>query len=205
AAHNAGVTVVIVGIGPKNSRKKIIYEQTADGDNISRQVSNINSYLISGNNTIVESSRTHISGLPEFERGNSPTDGGHLLLKSHELEVLNLSKEQKKKFIKTFIGSKELIHGSRRYCLWIEDSEIDEALNIPVIKDRIEKVKEFRLGSKKKATVKATEWAHRFDERKEIPKNGFICVPVISSENRPYLPVALLPEGTVVSNKAFML
>jgi hypothetical protein len=30
-------------------------------------------------------------------------------------------------------------------------------------------------------------------------------VPVISSENRPYLPAALLPGGTVVSNKAFTL
>ncbi|XZT12940.1 class I SAM-dependent DNA methyltransferase [Acinetobacter baumannii] len=205
AAHNAGVTVVIVGLGPKNSRKKIIYEQTFDGQNISREVKNINSYLISGNNTIIESSRKHISGLPEFERGNSPTDGGHLLLESHELELLHLSKQHKDKFIKPFIGSKELIHGSRRYCLWIEDNEIEEALQIPVIKERVEKVKEFRLESKKKATVKAAEWAHRFDERKPIPKNGFICVPVISSANRPYLPVSLLPAGTVVSNKAFIL
>lgn len=205
AAHNAGVTVVIVGLGPKEARKKIIYEQNSDGENISRQVSNINSYLISGNNVIVESSRTHISGLPEFERGNSPTDGGNLLLESHEVDELNLSTEHKRKFIKTFIGSKELIHGSRRYCIWIDDNKIEEALDINVISNRVSKVKEFRLSSKKKATVKAADWAHRFDERKTIPENAFICVPVISSENRPYLPVALLPAGTVVSNKAFIL
>lgn len=203
AAHNAGVTVVIVGIGPKNSRKKIIYEQTADGDNISRQVSNINSYLISGNNTIVESSRTHISGLPEFDRGNSPTDGGFLLLESHEIEALNLTIEQRNKFIKPFIGSMELIRGLRRFCIWIEDNVVEEALQIASIKERVEKVKQFRQSSKKKATVKAAAWAYRFDERKPLPKEPVLCVPVTSSENREYLPVGLLSTGTAISNSSF--
>lgn len=203
ATHNAGVTVVIVGLGPKNARKKIIYEQTLDGESISRQVSNINSYLISGDNIIVESSRVNISGLPEFDRGNSPTDGGFLLLEHHEIEALNLTKEQRDKYIKPFIGSMELIRGLRRFCIWIEDNEVGEALKIVSIEERIEKVKHFRQSSKKKATVKAAAWAYRFDERKPLPKEPILCVPVTSSENREYLPVGLLSSGTVISNSSF--
>ena len=66
-------------------------------------------------------------------------------------------------------------------------------------------MRRFRLESKKAATVKAAGWPYRFDERKPLPSEPVICVPVISSENRPYLPAGLLAGRTVVSNKAFTL
>src|SRR6185437_14596881 len=57
----------------------------------------------------------------------------------------------------------------------------------------------------KAATRKAAQWPYRFDERKPIPTDPIICVPVTSSQNRQYLPAGLLREGTVVSNLAFAM
>jgi hypothetical protein len=206
ASHNAGVTVVIVGISTHAGTGRPLVSLADDGSLIVKSAVNINPYLIDGPNVVIHPLSKSLSGLPEMARGNSPTDGGHLILEHSELASLDLGGEAYSQFIRPFIGSRELISGSRRFCIWVEDQAVYKAESIPSIKERIERVRKFRLGSKKAATVKAANWPpYRFDERKPLPKQPVICVPVISSENRPYLPAALLPEETVVSNKAFTL
>ena len=205
ASHKAGVTVVIVGISNHAGRSRQLVSVTDDGELIVRDVANINSYLIAGQDTIVHPRSKSLSNLPEMSRGNSPTDGGNLILEPSDLAKLSLTEEQRTRFIRPFVGSKELISGTRRFCIWIEDDELDDALEIPPIRERVELVRKFRLESQKAATVRASNWPYRFDERKPIPSHPVICVPVISSENRSYLPTTLLPSGTVVSNKAFTI
>jgi hypothetical protein len=205
ASHNAGVTVVIVGISNHAGKRRRLTSLSDDGGLMVKEAENISPYLIAGKNVIVEPSSKTLAGLPEMVRGNSPTDGGHLLLEAEQVLSLCLTKEEVAKFVRPFIGSRELISGSRRFCIWIEDDAVDSALNIPEIKARVDKVKEFRKASQKAATVKAATWSYRFDERKPLSYEPIVCVPVISSENRPYLPADLLPGGTVVSNKAFTL
>lgn len=205
AARNAGVTVVIVGIGTSSHRPRQITSLSSDGSIATRDVTNITAYLTVGPNIFVNARRDTLSALPEMARGNSPTDGGHLLFERPEVTALALEDDRVKRFIRPFVGSKELISGVPRYCLWIEDDAVEEALAIAPIRQRIEGVRSFRLASDKKATRKAAEWPHRFDERKQVSPHPVICIPVVSSENRPYLPAGVLPSGTVVSNKAFSL
>jgi MmeI, DNA-methyltransferase domain/MmeI, target recognition domain/MmeI, N-terminal domain/MmeI, helicase spacer domain/MmeI, C-terminal domain len=205
ASHKAGVTVVIVGISNHPGRTRQLVSIADDNELIARDVGNINAYLIAGPNVIVYPCSRSIANLPEMARGNSPTDGGHLILEYSDIASLSLTDSERAKFIRPFIGSRELISGIRRFCIWIDDDAIDEALKLPKIKERIDLVRKFRSSSQKAATVKAAKWPYRFDERKAIPASPVICVPVISSENRPYLPAALLPSGTVVSNKAFTI
>ncbi|MEG4336907.1 DNA methyltransferase [Microcoleus sp. D3_18_C2] len=205
ASHNAGVTVVIVGISRQYGTSRLLYSISEEHKTIVKDVGNINPYLIPGSDVIVYPSSKSLSGLPEMSRGNSPTDGSHLILEYDELETLNLSQESRSLFIKRFVGSQELISGSSRYCIWIEDDQVEVARREDSIAARIARVQSFRKESKRAATVKAANWPHRFDERKPIPRSPVICIPVISSENRPYLPVGVLPSGTVVSNKAFTM
>jgi hypothetical protein len=205
ATQNAGVTVVIVGISNHAGTRRLLVSLADDGTSIIKDTDNINAYLIAGPNVIVHPFSKSLSNLPEMARGNSPTDGGHLILECGEVAELGDKADEYAHFVRPFVGSKELISGGRRFCIWIEDGAVDEALSIPSIKERVDRVRLFRLESKKAATVKAANWPHRFDERKPLPSEPVICVPVISSENRPYLPAGLLPDGTVVSNKAFTL
>ena len=205
ASHKAGVTVVIVGISNHAGNNRPLASLADDGAVIIKETSNINPYLIPGQNVIIHPESKSLANLPEMARGNSPTDGGHLILEFSELDHLEIKDREAKIFIRPFVGSKELISGNHRFCIWIEDDSVARALEIPVIKERVERVRMFRLESQKAATVKAANWPYRFDERKPIPTKPVICVPVISSENRPYLPADVLPPGTVVSNKAFTL
>lgn len=203
ASHNAGVTVVVVGFSSQRRDRIVLFEENDEGEVINRQVATLNAYLIPGDNTIVEPQRSQISGLPQFDRGNSPTDGGHLLLQKNSLKDLALTDAQFRQYVRPFIGSIELIHGLRRFCIWIDDSDREAALAIPSIKKRIEQVRSFRLASSKAATVKSAAWSHRFGERKPLPLAAIICVPVTSSESREFLPAGLVEKGTVISNLAF--
>lgn len=205
ASHNAGVTVVIVGLSNRIQTTKRLFSLSENGETIVKEAANINPYLIPGSNVIVHAESRNLSGLPEMARGNSPTDGGHLILEHEELGSLELNEEARRTFIRPFVGSRELIAGTSRLCIWIEDNQIEEARREAALNERMEKVRSFRRGSKKAATVKAANWPHRFDERKPVPDSPVICIPVISSENRPYLPANLLPAGTVISNKAFTI
>jgi len=205
ASHNAGVTVVIVGISNHAGTRRPLASLADNGTVIVKEAENINPYLIPGLNAIIHPASKSISNLPEMIRGNSPTDGGFLILESGDVTKLNLKDEYRAEFIKPFVGSKELISGTHRFCIWIEDDAVERALEIPQIRERVEHVRKFRLQSQKAATARAASWPYRFDERKPIPTRPVICVPVVSSENRPYLPVDVLPAGTVVSNKAFTL
>ena len=42
------------------------------------------------------------------------------------------------------MGAEEYINGKKRYCLWIKDEELDDALKSEFIANRVKKVKNFR-------------------------------------------------------------
>ena len=53
ASHNAGVTVAIVGVGPKNNKLKSVYSLDESGELLKNTGQNINAYLAFGPNIIV--------------------------------------------------------------------------------------------------------------------------------------------------------
>jgi len=134
--------------------------------------------------------------------GNMPNDGGGLiLLRSEKDELLNQNPEAKI-FIKKFLGSQEFIRGQERYCLWIEDKDLELALKIPFIKNRIEKVKKHRLASKDKGTNKLSHRSHQFRDRNI---GNSIIIPSVSSEARPYIPMGFLTKDIIISNLALSI
>lgn len=204
AAHNAGVTVVIIGFSNSyKGKKKIFY---SDKETLTvKEVSNINAYLVAEKDVIVDSISTPLnSSLSNMKFGNKPVDGGNLLLKSGEISDLKMTEDQKKKFIRRIYGSAEFIRGNSRYCLWIEDSNLEQALTIEAIKKRIENVRIMRLQSTDKSAREMADRSHQFREM-YAAKINTIIIPRVSSENREYLPVGLLPKNTVISDSAFAL
>lgn len=205
AAHNAGVTVAIIGIAPISERPKILFSNGADGKTIRQESGHINAYLVPGKMVTVERQQVVISpGLSSMERGNMPVDGGNLLLDEGELADLKLDNSQKSKFIRRIVGSAEFIRGIQRYCLWIDDKDANEALTIPTIAQRVEAVKKMRLASRDSGARGMAEKPYQFREN-NISKFQTIVVPGVSSEARPYLPVGVLGSKYTVTNLAFAL
>lgn len=203
ASHNAGVTVVIVGISKQAPKIRKLFSVTDESENTVKDTENINAYLIAAPNIIVEKAPKPLGNFAEMSFGNKPVDGGYLLLSKDEVENLGLTISQKERFIRRIYGSAEFIRGLERYCLWIEDDYLKEALSIPEIKQRVEGVRQLRLASSKKSTIESAIKAYLFGEVRQKGTERIIIVPSVSSENRSYLPCGYLSSGTIVSNAAF--
>ncbi len=203
ASHNAGVTVVIIGITtqPRNPRR--LFSLDDSGQLIERQCAHINAYLAAGSSVIVDKTSQPLGTQSEMTFGNTPIDGGHLLLSRDERDALQLTPAQQGRFIRRIYGSAELIRGLERYCLWIEDQHLAEAQTIPPIAQRLRDVRIMRLNGGKTARDIA-EKPHQF-QRMYFGKHSTLIVPSVSSETREYLPCGYAPFGTIVSNLAFAL
>ncbi|MYM92304.1 class I SAM-dependent DNA methyltransferase [Duganella vulcania] len=203
ASKNAGVTVAIVGFGKNIRGVRHLFSVTDDGNSIVKVAENINGYLTAGSNIEVQKASSPMGPLAEMTFGNTPIDGGHLLLDTQELLALGLSDDQASRLTRRIYGSSEFIRGTPRHCLWISDSAIAEAMSIPAVRKRVELVKESRL----KGGTTAREIASRPHQFQRMNEGQFhtIVVPGVSSENRPFLPVGLIEPGSVPSNKCFAL
>lgn len=204
ASKNAGVIVVIVGISRKPKKRKL-FLISPKGDTVSKDVDEINAYLVPGKNVYINKCNEPISELSVMDRGNGATDGGNLLFDGGDLERMGLTSQQIAKFVRPFYGSAEYIRGLQRFCFWINDSVLEEALIVTPIKERISAVRKMRLASKKESTRKGAETPHKFDEIRQAGNETAIIVPRVSSENREYLPAGYLPAESIVSDSAFAL
>jgi len=205
ASHNAGVTVVIVGISNYVGKTRKLFSIADDSSTMAKDVENINAYLASGKNIIIKGFSNPIGQQSKMYWGNKPTDGGHLILELHEKKTLLKSQPNAEKFIRTFLGSKELIQGLRRFCIWISDEEKAEAETIAELAERIKKVAEFRASSKAAETRPAAAFPHRFRQIQAIANNHTIALPAVSSENRAYFTVGLTDKNTIHSNRNFAI
>jgi len=200
AAHNAGVTCVIVGMGrPSNAPKRLF-----DGDTV-RDVEVIGPYLAPGTTVIVaKTSKPLAPDLQPMTRGNQPTDGGNLILDRNERDALLKAHPEAARFVRRLYGSQELMKGIERYCLWVGDDEVEEAKAIPELARRFDAVARDR--SKEEASEISKAFAdrpHRFLQRPGAATSHTIMVPRPASKDREYLPVDVKDETNITSSEAF--
>tara|TARA_B100000508_G_scaffold141022_1_gene145175 strand:+ start:1141 stop:3840 length:2700 start_codon:yes stop_codon:yes gene_type:complete len=200
AGNNAGVTCVIIGVGHQDTKSKRLF--TKDGE---IQAGNINPYLSDAPTAWIQTSNTPISLLPSMVLGSAPKDGGNLILLPDEMKAMINSFPQAEKFIRRLIGSQEMLKDIERYCLWIENEDLEEAMIVPPIAERIEKVRQMRLSSKKAATRKSASRPHEFDENRHRESKYTIVIPSHSSGHRFFIPVNSYNDGEVVNNSAFTI
>jgi hypothetical protein len=205
AQKNAGVTVVIVGVGRATSEAELFDMETV------RLVHELNPYLVPGKTTYVQSSSTPISSLPKMVTGAMPRDGGNLLLCREEVDEFThaISRHGRHSicasWLRPYLGSAEIINGGVRFCLWIPDDDSSLAKEIPWVEKRLAAVSEMRSQSPLDSTRAFANQPHRFVYLAGDSLNNVIGIPSVSSERREFLPVDLLKAGTIVSNLAFAL
>ncbi len=204
ASHNAGVTVAIVGISNHADKVRYLISVEDSGETIAKEAANINAYLVAGSNVIVDKAAKPLAALFAMSFGNKPVDGGNLLLSVDEVNALGFSKEQRDRFIRRIYGSAEFIRGLSRYCLWIEDEDLDKALIIEPIRQRIEGVRKMRLASRDKSANDMAARSHQMREM-NIGRKQTVSMPCVSSENRDYLPVGVIDSRSTVTNLCFAL
>lgn len=182
AKNVAGVVVVIIGlrnIEPKAD--KFIFK-----DNLKTKVTTISPYLSDISNIIVTKKEKSISGLPDMSFGNMAADKGYLLFTEDEINSFISQNPTSKKFIKEVVAAKEFLNGKRRFCLWLEGVDLNEALNIKGIRERVDNVKKIRLNSSRPELARTP---HLFAQITQPKNTDIIVIPRATSENRLYIPI----------------
>ncbi|MES2493708.1 MAG: DNA methyltransferase [Pseudomonadota bacterium] len=197
AARKAGVTCVVVGLRQAQAGPKFIYEQE-----IKREVSRLNAYLLAADDIYIPRHSESVSALPKMLKGNQPTDGGNLILTSEEKRDFIVTNPTAERFLRPLYGSKELIDGLSRFCIWIEDGEVEAAKSVKAIADRLGKVRETRLASPAESTRKRADDAHKFIQIQDYGRRA-IVIPEVSSEKRYFLQCSLIDNDVIATNKLF--
>ncbi len=201
ARDNAGVTVIILGI--RNVSTRPVKRLFKDG--IESSVSNINAYLEDAPDVYISRRSKPLSQqFPDIRSGSMPNDGGSLVLDKNEVDQLLSGAPHTQKFIKRFIGSAEFIRGLERWCLYITDEQLDEAVQYPEIKERLARVREHRLKSTETSTKKIASKPNRFYYSPHKNSDAII-IPLVSSQRRKYVPIGVVDQNTVISNLAFAI
>jgi hypothetical protein len=199
AKNRAGITVIVVGLDSDTAGLRTIFSGES-----SRTVSHINPYLTEHRIKIVEASRRPLFLHHPMDYGVYYSKSAGLILDAEEREAL-LRDGFPPQCIKSFLGSTEFINGNARYCLWLTDADLDSVVpRFPPIASRIASVKNDRLATEDKAVNKLAARPHQFRERKG-DESQKLFVPIVSSENREYIPAGLAGGAVIPTNKAFYM
>lgn len=199
AAKKAAVMVSIVGVAHKSDSSKTIYNES-----LATTCRSIGPYLNPNSEVVVDSRSSPLSALTEMEFGSMPNDAGGLLMDASEYQLLREHEPKVAAFVLPFVGSRDSIHGQRRFCVWINDDQVQEALSIPSIASRVAHVKRHRESSDRETTKKLAEYPHAFGERRHKSVRS-ILIARHSAEDRPYLPFDIVGPDTVIADSAIAL
>ena len=199
AKNNAGVIVVVIGLDRQKKEQRYLFFE-----NERKECDSINAYLNDSRIDMVDERQRPINSLPKLLRGNMPNCGGNLILGLNERNGLIEENTLSHNFIRKYVGSQEISKGIVRYCLLIPDNHLDEALNVPGISERIGKVRECRLDSKKVNTREIlSKNPHKFELVSSLGNMPSVAVARTTSESREYLAVDLLSAGTIANDNCF--
>lgn len=205
AAHNAGVTVVIVGISCLARQPRRLFSISEDGETVLRETDNINAYLVAAPNIEIQARSVPLSNLATMQFGNHPYYGAALIFTSEEARQMINETPAVARYIRPLYGAQEFINAVPRACLWIEDHEAAEAMQLsPIAQKASEVARSRKAADQDKAAQKLAETPYRFRDQATASKH-FLIMPRVSSENRPYLPIGLLDSNCVVQDQALAL
>lgn len=202
ASDQASVHCVIIGFSQLNNQKKILYSSKNQGE----EVENINPYLINAPTTFIKTRRKPLVDVARMSYGSFALDDGAYTISEEKYNDILKKEPHLKRVLKPFIGGREFINSINRYCIWLnyvrEDMELIETS--PILKGKIEYVKEWRSKSKRKQTYEAAETPIKFAEIRQ-PDQNYLAVPVVSSENRRYIPIGYLSREVIASNQLLIV
>lgn len=196
----AHVHCVIVGFSVQmNPTEKLLFTSKQV-----QHVQNISPYLIDAPTLFIESRNKPLCNVPEICKGSQPTDGGNLIVTEEDYNGFMKQAPASAKYIRRFLGADEFLNGKNRYCLWLDGISPKELQGMPLVLERVQLVRDFRLSSKKAATRKQADTPTLFTENRQ-PSEDFIAIPEVSSGTRRYIPMGFLHPDTICSNKLQIL
>ncbi len=199
--NSAAVHCVIIGFSKNPHTEKYLFTDTK-----MLKCQNINQYLAPAENVFIEKTGKPICKVQTMTKGAQLIDGGHFVVGGRkEYEDIIKQEPNISKFIRKYYNAKDMLNnGEDKYVLYLEECSPHEIRNSPFIKNRVQKVYEFRANNESPSTNVLKETPSRYFQP-QVPKGKSVVVPVVSSANRKYIPVCFMPEGMVYTNALFFI
>ncbi len=196
----AAVHCVIIGFAPFDVIDKRIWDyEKPDSAAHELNAHNINPYLVDAPDVFLVNRSSPICAVPEMRYGSMPRDDGNLILTAEERQELLTETPEMASFVKLFLGAHELMQDGERYCLWLVGASPSLLNRSAIIRDRLKRVREFRLASKAASTRKFAETPSLFCQIAQ-PDGKYVLVPRHSSENRKFVPMGFFGQENVVAD-----
>lgn len=199
AADQAAVYCVIVGFSKLGGPKTLFHYPTVTGEPEISHPKQLNAYLKDAPEVFVWSRSKPLSDVPSMGIGNKPIDGGNYLFTQEEKDQFLRAEPKSDPFFHRWYGSREFIQGIERWVLWVGEASTAELNRLPLVKERIKAVRDYREQSSSAGTRKLAARPKRFHVE-NIPTTTTILLPQTSSERRKYIPVGFLQPGEFASN-----
>jgi hypothetical protein len=198
ASLKAHVHCVIVGFSiAENKADRRLFD-----NGVERLCNNISPYLINTETIFIDSRSKPISNVANMISGNRPADGGYLTLSQEEKDELIVKEPQAERYIKQFMMGYEFINRVPRYCLWLVNISPAELKKMPNVLKRVELCKQDRLnGAPDRQKLAETPTIFRV----QLNPDRFIALPVVSSQQRKYIPMGYLNGDIIAGNKLFII
>jgi len=205
ATGKAAVYCVIIGFGLDETHKPTLYEyDDITGEPREILATQVNPYLVDAPTVFLEKRMRPISeAAPQMIYGNEPREGGMLLLNEQERAKVISEYPQLDKWVRKFVSADDFLNDSVRYCYWLVGAE-PEVLKLPPVRERLIAVRVFREMSKQKAAHDAADTPALFVSIRQ-DDSPYLLIPIVSSENRNYIPLGYMESSTITSNANFML
>lgn len=199
ARGKANVHVVIIGFSTRARTNKLLYEGLDDGTESKRPVKSISPYLIEGSNVFATLRSQPLCDVPPMRWGNKASDGGNLIFTEAEMIDFLKTTPDAAPLFRKYYSAEDFLYGTPRYCLWLKEVSPETIRRFPRVKERVEKVREFRAASKAEATRKYAAFPALFRQIAQ-PDTSYLLIPRVSSERRKYIPIAYVSEQDIAGD-----
>ena len=204
ASDQAHVFVVIVGFSKLDGDKCLFHHNGPDAAAVEQHPRSINAYLADAPSVFVWNRSKPLCDVPKIGIGSQPIDGGNYLFTELEKEGFLASEPTAARFFHPWLGSREFLHGETRWCLWLGNASVSDMAAMPCCQERANAVRDYRLSSKRRQTLKAAESPQHFGTE-IIVKGSSVLVPKVSSERRRYIPLGFIGPETFCSDLVFLI
>lgn len=179
----------------------------------------ISPYLVVGDglvdpNCFVTPAGASVAGLPTMRTGAKPIDGGYYVLTQREERDFVAAERSSARYVRPYVGAKEFLTGRQRFIIEPSGITARDLRSRPRLKSIVGSVKRWRNGLLPEKNGTALRSPSATPDRKELEMRSdptmfhwhvllarrALIVPLVTSENRRYVPLGWIDPPAVPSN-----
>ena len=200
--HSAQVICVILGFSYIDHKVKYIY----DGDHVVK-TKEISPYLTASPTVFVEAHGKPLGKQPPIMMGASFGDNNIYIFTKDEKDKFLAKEPGAAKYMHPYLAGRDFLYNKSRYCLWLIHANPSDLKNLPLVKERIKQVHDFRA-SKESRDMQAFKDKPMFPTRLRYysfkHSGPMLVIPSIATIYS-YVPMEFESKDTISGKQLFLL